>query len=117
MRDLEVKLSFSTQSVGIEKGLFGSKTPSWHSVVVNFILIVAIPRLEPLGSQRCPKDQLKTIQYHVGDMCLRAAGAEDMSPSLRPQDIWLGVQAGLEPLQVSTWGDGVKSRLVQPGTS
>lgn len=77
IRASAVKLSFPTQFVGIEKGLFGSKTPSWHSVVVNFILIVVIPWLEPLGSQRCPKDQLYTIKYHVGDMWLRAACAED----------------------------------------
>lgn len=105
MRASAAKLSFPTQSEGIEKGLSGSKTPSWHSVVVNFILIVVIPWLEPLRSQRCPKDQLNTIKYHVGDMWLRAACAEDMSPSLRPQDIWLGVQAGLEPLKcLHGWG-------------
>lgn len=96
----------------IEKGLFDSKTPSWHLVVVNSILIVVIPWLEPLGSQRCPKDQLYTIKSHEGDMWLRAACAENGSLSLKPQDIRLGVQVGLECLH----GSGVGSRLVHPGT-
>lgn len=75
-----------SESVYTETGLLGTKTTSQHSVVANFILIIIIPWLGPLGSQRCPKDQLYIIKYHVGDMWLRATGAEDVSPLLTPQD-------------------------------
>ena len=100
-----------------ETGLLGTKTISYHLAVANFILIIIIPWLGPLGSQRCPKDQLYIIKYHVGDIWLRATGAEDVSPPLTPQDTsgW-GLQARLESVKHLYGGRGTSwVSLVLPG--
>lgn len=104
-----------SESVYTETGLLGTKTTSQHPVVANITLIIIIPWLGSLGSQRFSKDQLYIIKYHVGDMWLRVTGAEDVSPSLTPQDTsgW-GFRLGLSQSSSHMVGG---DKLVQPGTS